>query len=213
MNTQTASEQNTNHKENNNTSNEEFRGYYRQKKIRLFVDNIHKSSTFGGLLEFLKDKNKLHPSGIKLFRSKRSGHQAAKIHLYPEEADKVLSNEFMWPQGITCDRWLSHDEANKKLNKQQINEKQTDFRGYEKSDENSSRHNRDNDNYRYDKTQNRRTYRKTNNRNARRQTYNRDDEEYSKNYNSYYEDSTIDNYNHGHSKDSYNTHDQYDNDY
>ena len=56
---------------------------------------------------------KLHPSGIKLFWSKCSGHQAANIHLYTEEADKVISDEFMWPQGVTCSLWFTHDEADK----------------------------------------------------------------------------------------------------
>ena len=185
-------------------------------KTRLFVDNIHTSSTFGGLLKFLKDKHKLHQSEIKLFRSKRSGHQAAKIHLYPEEAEKVLSDEFMWPQGVTCDLWLTHDEANKKLNtKNRSSEKQNDFSGYEESNEMPTRRNRDSYRYRYKNengNENYKTNGKTNSRYTGKQTYQRDDDEYSENYYSPYGDSSIDNYNDRHNE-NYNRHDQYDDDY
>ena len=98
-----------------------FAEFIVKKKKRLFVDNIHKTSTFHGLLEFLKNTNlkKLHPSGLKLFKSKRSRHQAANIHLYPEEADRALTGGF-WPRGVTCDVWLTREEVIKRGNENKL---------------------------------------------------------------------------------------------
>ena len=182
---QQQSENETRRDNNTNINNEsEFRGVYREKKKRLFVDNIHKTSTFYGLLDYLKNTKKLHPSGLKLFKSKRSGHQAAKIHLYPEEAEQALSDDF-WPRGVTCEYWLTREEVIKRGN---INTKQNQetFKGRDNSDD---------DNYsEYENTHEQNKYKRRNRYKSRR------------NYETDYEDEDY--------KDSsYNDHNRYGNAY
>ena len=140
----------------NNNEENEFRGVYREKKKRLFVDNIHKTSTFYGLLDYLKNTKKLHPSGLKLFKSKRSGHQAAKVHLYPEEAELALTDGF-WPRGVSCELWLTREEVIKRGNENKKHVQEA-FKGRDSTDDET---NSESDS----------TYRKRQNKHNRKQRY------------------------------------------
>ena len=178
-------------REDNNTNNNEseFRGVYREKKKRLFVDNIHKTSTFHGFLEFLKTTKNLHPSGLNLFKSKRSGHQAAKVHLYPEEADQALSDGF-WPRGVTCDLWLTREEVTKRNSENQKLNHDT-FKGCDTDDESQQDYNNTNRNK---KTKTSRRSRYRNNTNYKTNNEYDDDGYSNDSYNQYEQENNYNSY-------------------
>lgn len=99
------------------TNDDGYRTVDRRSTVRLYISNIHKASTYWGFMTFLKDEQKLTPSAVKIFHSKRNGHLAARINLPAHEVQTVESTSFPWPEGVKCERWLSKEEVLNRYNK------------------------------------------------------------------------------------------------
>lgn len=119
-----------------------FVGVSRRNVTQFYIGNIDESSTYSGLCSFLTDENHLHPTAVRLFQTK-SGKRAARINLPNNEAEYVMNDEVVWPEGIVVKKWLTRREL-----RQQYEEKKQ--RQKYKSSHTSYRNNRRYENYEYD---------------------------------------------------------------
>lgn len=91
-----------------------FIGVTKKSITQFFIGNIDESSTYNGLLSFLKDENHLHPTAIKLFRTK-AGKRIARINVPNSEAEYI--DEINWPDGIIVKKWLTRRELKQQYQK------------------------------------------------------------------------------------------------
>ena len=96
------------------TNDDFFTGVTKKRTARYYVSGIDPKSTRSGIITYLEQRD-VHVTFLRLFNTKHNSYRtAAKLNVSESSASIVESPNF-WPNGISCRKWISNREWNKRF--------------------------------------------------------------------------------------------------